>query len=105
MVDWLAVRAGGYAGRYVGEFLHDHTQAGQIVDNLKDRMHGDSAEATSVDNQPTDESMIIITKIILAILAAEMIIQYPTILEAVTTLRKLRQKILVLTTINIRGVG
>ena len=48
--------AGGYAGRYVGEFLHDHTQAGQIVDNLKDRMHGDSAEATSVDNQPTDES-------------------------------------------------
>ena len=47
--------AGGYAGRYVGEFLHDHTQAGQIVDNLKDRMHGDSAEATSVDNQPTDE--------------------------------------------------
>ena len=46
---------GGYAGRYVGEFLHDHTQAGQIVDNLKDRMHGDSAEATSVDNQPTDE--------------------------------------------------
>ena len=47
--------AGGYAGRYVGEFLHDHTQAGQIVDNLKDRIHGDSAEATSVDNQPTDE--------------------------------------------------
>ena len=47
--------AGGYTGRYVGEFLHDHTQAGQIVDNLKDRIHGDSAEATSVDNQPTDE--------------------------------------------------